>query len=441
MSITKALLGNFCVLLIGESTEYAVFDELKTAQDEQKPDLVYLLPTGTPSQLVEQLAEQQCWLKPVLSFGSHAHPRSDYHAQECNKITVREGLAYVQNLLTRLKSQSDYEHSNDRQGLSVLALAHTRQTHIEANWAPENSTLVDYPLLCGLEQPLSLLEMLADMELLTCKPFQRLHQCGHCNSSRVSAREECATCHSSFIEETALVHHYSCGYLAPESEFFSDRQLVCPKCQKEMRHYGVDYDKPGTQYGCSACGETNPDPDVGFMCADCGLHTPGASIDSVDRFHYQLSADGLRALQAGLLPNATITDYVQNINAYFAPRDFLTLSYHSLRVAKRYERQLCGIAIKISNYDTLVASIGRQAMSKSFVLLGEVIAQNLRETDLLTAREQELYVVLPETDANNTGLLIERLTKQVESTVSTPLEFKTERFDIESLETMLSSLS
>lgn len=440
MTHRNMILDDYCVLTIGESTLYPALDGLHQAQDGQTPDLVLLLPDADPALLAPALASRKCWLKPVMAFGSAPHPRADYQANDCNETTIREGLTQLEELYRALETQANYTHTSDMLPLTVLALAQSRHKPITAQWQSGITEMVEYPLLCGIDRPLEILEMLSGMELLVQKPFQRLYQCSQCESSRVSAREECPACHSCFIDETPLVHHYRCGYLAPESEFFEDRQLVCPKCHKEMRHYGVDYDKPDTQYTCSACNETNPDPDVGFICADCKQHTPGASISSVDRYHYQLSADGLRTLQAGLLPNAAITDYVQNLHAYYSPRDFLNLAQQALRVAKRYERQLCGISIKITNVDELTVAIGRQAMSKSFLLLSEVIAQNLRDTDLLTSREQDIFLALPETDAKNTTLLVKRLSKQIKATVSTPIEFTNECFDLENMTTMLDSL-
>jgi hypothetical protein len=433
-------LDNYCVLIIGESTDFPVLEGVRQAPEGEQPDLLLLLPSASSTALAEALASRRCWLKPVMAFGA-PHPRADYYAADCNVSTLTEGLRQLSELLVTLESQTDYRHSSDRLPLTVLALANSRQTTLSASWDSASPQLIEYPLLCGIDHPLAILETLADLDLLVPQPFQRLHQCSQCESSRVNAREECPSCHSCFIEEAALVHHYSCGYLAPETEFFEGRQLVCPKCHKEMRHYGVDYDKPDTQYLCSACKETHPDPEVGFLCVDCGHHTPGASISTIDRYHYQLSADGARALQSGLLPNAAISDYVLNLNAYYSPREFLMLSQQSKRVAERYKRQLSGISLKITNIEELKVAIGRQTMSKSFVLLSEIIAQNLRDTDLLTSREQDIYMVLPETDAENVGLLVDRLRKQVKDTMNTPFEFTVERFDLENLGTQLDSLS
>jgi hypothetical protein len=100
-------------------------------------------------------------------------------------------------------------------------------------------------------------ERLANRGLLTRRFVDRFHACTGCGSSRLNVREECASCRSPNLQETALIHHFKCANQAPEEQFRSRTHLVCPKCRGTLRHYGKDYDKPGNVLMCARCGAWN----------------------------------------------------------------------------------------------------------------------------------------------------------------------------------------
>ncbi len=58
---------------------------------------------------------------------------------------------------------------------------------------------------------------------------------------RMLAREECPNCRSAWLRNSAFIHHYSCAHCGPEEEYRHGSVLICPKCKKQLRHYGKDY--------------------------------------------------------------------------------------------------------------------------------------------------------------------------------------------------------
>jgi hypothetical protein len=119
--------------------------------------------------------------------------------------------------------------------------------------------------------------------------FDRLHVCGTCGSSRLNAREECPSCRSANLRTESLIHHFRCAHQAPESDFSEGDRLVCPKCRRELRHYGSDYDKPGKVSCCVDCGGVDSDPAIGFVCFDCGAHTDGDAMSASDVSSFALT--------------------------------------------------------------------------------------------------------------------------------------------------------
>ncbi|MEM8909411.1 MAG: hypothetical protein AAGD05_16310, partial [Bacteroidota bacterium] len=99
----------------------------------------------------------------------------------------------------------------------------------------------------------------------------KVHLCNNCQSAHHNIRETCKTCGSIDLKVEDLIHHFQCAYIGPESDFtqeYSD-DLICPKCQKLLRHIGVDYDKPSHIYGCNTCGDFFQNPVFTYLCVDC----------------------------------------------------------------------------------------------------------------------------------------------------------------------------
>ena len=129
--------------------------------------------------------------------------------------------------------------------------------------------------------------------------FDRLHVCGACGSSRFNVREECGKCGSPHLSEQAYLHHFTCAYQGPEADFRQGDELICPKCRKELAHYSVDYDKPGSVLVCEACTHPGSEPAVGFLCLDCGAHANGDTVGTKDVYGYSLTDKAIGYVETG----------------------------------------------------------------------------------------------------------------------------------------------
>jgi CheY-like chemotaxis protein len=142
-------------------------------------------------------------------------------------------------------------------------------------------------------------ESLCGQGLLARDFFDRLHVCARCDSARVHVREECMKCHSANLVEEPYLHHFKCAFQGPESQFRRGDDLICPKCRRELSHFGFDYDRPGTMLVCQACGHAASEPAVGFVCLDCGAHADSETCPTRDVFAYRLTEEGAGFAQYG----------------------------------------------------------------------------------------------------------------------------------------------
>ena len=411
-----------------------------TRSAEEGFDAVVLVSPVAEAEIYDSLAVQGRLLAPVVNLSGTHVAREDFFHPYPSELAFQEGMAAVAPIVARLRELPELGATPDRAGLLVLALAYTRQSAIEARLDGSVPDLVDYPLLRGVVNAPVLLGELARAELLRGRFFQRLHLCGSCGSARVNAREECAECRSSHLQEDTVVHHYRCGHQGPEQTFLRDGELTCPKCRHVLRHYAVDYDKPGVVQTCLSCGHTMSEPAVGFLCADCGRQQDASAADTRDWYHYDPLPAAMDALSLGLLPHRSFSSLMQQRYGALSVRDFLGAADVVVRVARRYGRPLAALRLEVTNAAELRAALGGRGLSAVFSRLGELISHILRESDLVTATNDSLYALLPETPADLAGVVVGRIREGVHANISEPVAFEVRTFGGDDLDQMLAGL-
>ena len=155
-----------------------------------------------------------------------------------------------------------------------------------------SQSLVLYNTILGGGAVARQAEALCEQGLLKREFFDRLNVCPRCNSARLHVREECAKCRSANLADEPYLHHFACAFQGPKSQFRRGSDLICPKCEREVTHFGFDYDKPGTMIVCKACGHAASEPVVGFVCLDCGAHANSEACPTRDIYSYQITSQG-----------------------------------------------------------------------------------------------------------------------------------------------------
>jgi CheY-like chemotaxis protein len=197
---------------------------------------------------------------------------------------------------TRLHHDLHFAHDLGEQLLGRIFVS---GTSLKATYDAHSFTLVSYntianPGVAGLES-----ERMSEQQLLRHKFFDRIHVCSQCASARLNVREECAKCRSSDLTETSYLHHFTCAFQGPESEFRRGKDLVCPKCRRELTAFSIDYDRPGAMMVCGSCGHSASEAAIGFVCLDCCAHVDGENCGSRDVFSYELTEEGTGLAQYG----------------------------------------------------------------------------------------------------------------------------------------------
>ncbi len=83
--------------------------------------------------------------------------------------------------------------------------------------------------------------------------MDRIRVCTHCNSGHLNYVEVCPQCSSIDIESQSSLHCFTCGHVGEQQSFQRRGKLECPKCLTQLRHIGVDYDRPLENHVCNQC--------------------------------------------------------------------------------------------------------------------------------------------------------------------------------------------
>ncbi len=125
--------------------------------------------------------------------------------------------------------------------------------------------------------------------------IHKIHVCPSCRRSHLLFFECCPKCASSNLKEEAVLHHFRCANVSPESTYAWDGELRCPKCGHMLRHIGVDYDKPSSVYTCGECGDSFMYPNMSVLCTSCRQTHSTEGLMPVDVEEYEFTPEGIKA--------------------------------------------------------------------------------------------------------------------------------------------------
>ena len=239
--------------------------------------------------------------------------------------------------------------------------------------------------------------------------LDRIRLCPKCEHPHHNYIDVCPTCRTIEIEKVEFVHCFTCGYVGPEREFLADGILVCPNCKTELRHIGVDYDRPVESYIC-ANGHKFVEPDVPARCLECGAINSAEDLVPKEIHAYRLSADGALAAKSG-----TITDIyaVLEQENFVYPEYFESLLEWMIKLHRRMpEETFSVLAVRMLNVLELVDRLGRARVIEVLDEFATRLREILRSTDVTTrTNETDLWILLPKTPKEGCETVKERIEK------------------------------
>ena len=268
-----------------------------------------------------------------------------------------------------------------------------------------------YPEEKGRE--LDELENLKLHKILDSDVANKTSLCPFCKYYTLIFREVCPSCGSVRIRIVEFIHHYSCGYIGPVDEFIKGDRLVCPKCHEELKHIGVDYDKPLEKYICDDCGARFLEPDIDVLCANCKKKFKPEDVESEFIHRYFITPFGKMVAFEGKLPISVF----EEVSVSLGVINYGAFSYildKFIRISERYpDRKFCVIGIYFSVIEEAFSEIPLKIRTFLKDLIA-VIKDNVRSSDILsTSEDKYLFILLPETPKEGGMKVYERIQGQI----------------------------
>lgn len=364
------------------------------------------------------------WLYSFL----HSHPlvptvyigeglvHHEFTLPELSVGSVQHQLHTIENLLDRRVELPErvLEAANTDPYVAASAYAWLRDGKVLVNLSNVWPKGYGYDLRDANSDAETILETLAISGYMNREFAEVAHPCPKCESIQVILRDSCTKCGSVNIEEQPILHHFKCSYQGHETAFLdSAGHYICPKCRNELKHFGVDYDKPGMMNFCRSCDHESHESKISGRCLSC-THT--FHIEESDRqeiCNYTLTKEGVHGLFQG---SFSIYDPKKIVGAevnVMDPEHLFTIAKQMAAIERRHGFK--SIMLELSFKDIELSNAKLSDKVKLLTEVGKELSKNIRATDAIAYNLGQFILLMPGSDEKVAGKITERIKNVISS--------------------------
>lgn len=276
---------------------------------------------------------------------------------------------------------------------------------------PESQRLYDYPLAAlWVEQDNELFPWLHSLEregmIEGAALVDRVRYCSTCHSGHLNYVESCPECGSIDVAAESALHCFACGHVAAQSEFLHAGHLSCPNCLSQLRHIGVDYDRPLENYRCHSCHALFVDGVVKVRCLEARHEQSPEQLIVRTIRHYKLTENGILFMRNGALRNL-IPEW---IGGNVAKEHFHWLLLWQNKLALRHQTTHLVVALKFIDLAGAIYHLGEAEALTRIDALTQRLQSVLRLTDVCCHyRDDMLLFFLPNTSVTQIDVITRKL--------------------------------
>ena len=270
---------------------------------------------------------------------------------------------------------------------------------------------------CQAGEEYCVLETLAEMDCVARELVDQADLCPYCLHDNLRLRKLCTHCRSSLIVKKDVLHHFHCGWTGVEEEAISGTDLVCPECERQLRHLGVDYERTSQSYFCTACRKIFTEPVEEFLSPHCGRHIPkdGTMVHPV--FAYSITSTGLEVARRGTFEGVPISRGIidRDLNVYRCEY----MDRRLLELVNRYLRYKAGFSlalISVDGFEEYLSKNGHLVTGELMKVLASVLKGETRGVDLPGMYNPSTFILLlPQTGHKGAMVFAKRFLQRVRS--------------------------
>lgn len=388
-------------------------------------------------QHVRSFLSSNIYLKPVLFQGiSEAVPReilsaADGVLRSDNEADLEEEYnswsSRFENINKRIDTLKEISEKGDTNiTFKVLRYISTRGFEFKPIQSARNTCGYVYPSLEPLFPKqdigvLETLEYLADQKLISGQYVNRVYNCTHCGCAFLNFFETCPDCTSSDLRTEELIHHFKCAYIGEMSEYQRGHELVCPKCDRPLKHIGVDYDKASVMYHCNNCQNVFQEPQVMTSCYNCWRETAPENQIVKNIKAYSITALGQNAAQHGM---DSLLEVILETKVHAIPFNVFK-TYFNIELARilRYKlSQSCLVIMRLDAIEKIYGILGKRS-TELFNELSDAFKASLRTSDVFAVKDENIFLALfTETPPENAEIAVTRLKNRIMSLLTNNLK-------------------
>jgi len=378
------------------------------------------------------------YLKPIFLF-------SDSNINDEYTLMISDGQVDFKNILSvfpssqrinnEIKKFENLEGHLPETGivLKALRLMVSRQVDMKPIIMPKSRFGYIYPFLSVNFKErddiriFRILKIFEDENLTDYRFVDRVRLCNKCYSSFLNLREVCPKCGSYNLTVEDLIHHFHCGHVERESKFINNSQLVCPKCERILRHIGMDYDKPSIIYYCNDCHYSFQEPEIWAFCFYCKNSSPVDSTIVKDINSYHLSQASENFATNGIF--FSLSDYLSKEIELVEYNFFQTILKYEQKRQKRYNSESTVVYLYFKDFEEKFIAFGEKREKIAFEI-ADLIKDSLRDSDIITALSENTFaLLLIESDIEKTNSIMKRIKERINELIEA--NFKDEKIKIE----------
>lgn len=232
--------------------------------------------------------------------------------------------------------------------------------------------------------------------------LDRIRVCPHCNSGHLNYVEVCPQCSSIDIELQSSLHCFTCGHVGRQQSFQRRGKLECPKCLTQLRHIGVDYDRPLENHVCNQCLNLFVEAATMSQCLSCDEKMKVDELVVRKLYRYRLGEAGEYIFRHGKPSKAPDLSIKGEVEISF----FLNLLAWLNKVAIRHKEHHLLLGLHFPSLDEYGKQHGDAKLLSLMDQFTRRLSEIFRDTDICCQFKQDvLLVLMPNTEKSSFSAL------------------------------------
>lgn len=238
--------------------------------------------------------------------------------------------------------------------------------------------------------------------------IDRIRICANCTSAHLNYVDVCPNCHNIDIESQSSLHCFTCGYVGDQSSFQRQSKLECPKCLTQLRHIGVDYDRPLENHKCNHCSSLFVEATTISRCMSCEQSNRIEDLVIRKLHQYKLGELG----EYNYVHGASIGTPELSIKGKVEAPFFESLVSWLNKVSIRHHTPHMLLCLHLPSFNEYALHHGDGRLFSLVDQLTERLGSVLRNTDLCCQYKSDILLVLmPYTHQSSLSVLMEKFSE------------------------------